>query len=159
MLRVAIGAEQLMESDASRDELTQYFYAQRDKYQSSPVFMNVYIAGSDWHIVPDFNAPEDFHAAERLWYIGAQDCPGEVFITEPYLDANGGGMCFTVSTLLSDGESVVGMDLNFSEAQTSILRMTQGRDQAAMIVTSGGLIAGYTDMSLVGQRADEKLPE
>ena len=28
-----------------------------------------------------------------------------------------------------------------------------------MIVTSGGMIAGYTDMSLVGERADEKLPE
>ncbi len=111
--------------------------------------MNVYIAGADWHIVPDFNAPEGFHAAERVWYIGAQDCPGEVFISEPYLDANGGGMCFTVSTLLSDGETVVGMDLNFSEAQQSILRMTQGRGQTAMIVTSGGLIAGYTDMSLV----------
>ena len=111
--------------------------------------MNVYIAGADWHIVPDFNAPEGFHAAERVWYIGEQDCPGEVFISEPYLDANGGGMCFTVSTLLSDGETVVGMDLNFSEAQQSILRMTQGRGQTAMIVTSGGLIAGYTDMSLV----------
>ena len=121
--------------------------------------MNVYIAGADWHIVPDFNAPEGFHAAEQVWYIGEQDCPGEVFISEPYLDANGGGMCFTVSTLLSDGETVVGMDLNFSEAQQSILRMTQGRGQTAMIVTSGGLIAGYTDMSLVGERADEKLSE
>ena len=37
--------------------------------------------------------------------------------------------------------------------------MTQGRDQTAMIVTSGGVIVGYTDMSLVGERADEKLPE
>lgn len=68
-------------------------------------------------------------------------------------------MCFTVSTLLSDGETVVGMDLNFSKAQESILRMTQGKDRTAMIVTSGGMIAGYTDMSLVGERADEKLPE
>ena len=68
-------------------------------------------------------------------------------------------MCFTVSLLLADGETVAGMDLNFSKAQESILRMTRGREQTAMIVTSGGLIAGYTDMSLVGARADEKLPE
>ena len=47
-------------------------------------------------------------------------------------------MCFTVSTLLSDGETVVGMDLDFSEAQESILRMTQGYERTAMIVTSGG---------------------
>ncbi len=159
LLRVAIGAEQLMESGASREALTGYFYAQRDKHAGSDSFLNVYIAGRDWHIVPDFVGPEDFHAAERVWYIGAQDCPGEVYITEPYMDANGQGMCFTVSTLLSDGETVVGMDLNFSKAQESILRMTQGSDRTAMIVTSGGVIAGYTDMSLVGERADEKLPE
>ena len=159
MLRVVIGAEQLMEAGASREALTEYFYEQRDKYQSSDSFLNVYIAGRDWHIVPDFAAPEGFHAAERVWYIGAQDCPGEVYITEPYKDANGQGMCFTISTLLSDGETVVGMDLNFSKAQESILRMTQGRDRTAMIVTSGGTIAGYTDISLVGERADEKLPE
>ena len=159
LLRVAIGAEQLMKSGASREALTEYFYAQRDKHAGSDSFLNVYIAGPDWHIVPDFVGPEDFHAAERVWYIGAQDCPGEVYITEPYMDANGQGMCFTVSTLLSDGETVVGMDLNFSKAQESILRMTQGSDRTAMIVTEGGMIAGYTDMSLVGERADEKLPE
>ena len=159
VLRVAIGAEQLMESGASRAALTEYFYAQRDKYLSSDDFMNVYIAGRDWHIIPDFDAPDDFHAAEHVWYIGAQDCPGEVYISEPYVDASTGDMCFTVSTLLSDGETVAGMDLNFSKAQESIRRMTQGRDETAMIVTSGGLIAGYTDMSLVGEVADQKLPE
>lgn len=159
VLYVVMGAEQLMEAGASREALAEYFNAQRDKYRASDSFLNVYIAGRDWHIVPDFNAPEGFHAAERVWYIGAQDCPGEVYISEPYMDANGQGMCFTMSTLLSDGETVVGMDLNFSKAQESILRMTQGKDRTAMIVTSGGMIAGYTDMSLVGERADEKLPE
>lgn len=116
VLRVAIGAEQLMESGASREALTEYFYAQRDKYLSSDDFMNVYIAGRDWHIIPDFDAPDDFHAAARVWYVGAQDCPGEVYISEPYVDASSGDMCFTVSTLLADGETVAGMDLNFSKA-------------------------------------------
>ena len=159
ILHVAIGAEQLMEAQSSREALTQYFDALCDKYRSSDSFMNVYIAGRDWHIIPGFDPPEDFHAAERVWYVGAQDCPGEVFISEPYKDAHTGDMCFTVSTRLSDGETVVGMDLNFSKTQESILRMTQGREQTAMIVTSGGTIAGYTDMSLVGERADERLPE
>lgn len=76
--------------------------------------------GRAWHIVPDFDAPDDFHASERVWYLGAQEHPGEIYITEPYIDANTGAMCFTVSTLLSDGETVVGMDLNFDKAQESI---------------------------------------
>lgn len=117
VLHVAMGAEQLLDSGASREELTQYIYEQREKYLARDSFMNVYIAGREWYIVPEFDAPDDFHPAERVWYIGAQDRPDEVYISEPYLDADTGGMCFTVSTILADGEAVVGMDLNFSKVQ------------------------------------------
>ncbi len=68
-------------------------------------------------------------------------------------------MCFTISTLLTDGKTVVAMDLNFSKVQESIQEMTTDRDKTAMIVTDSGLIVGYTDMSLVGESATEKLPE
>ena len=159
MLRVAVGAEQYLDPGADRSELERYILMQRESFSKDESFMNLYIAGRDWHFVPGFDAPPDFHAAERVWYLGAKDHPGEVYITEPYIDYDTGTMCFTVSVLLADGETVAGMDLNFSKAQESILRMTRGREQTAMIVTSGGLIAGYTDMSLVGARADEKLPE
>ncbi|MBR5110058.1 MAG: response regulator [Clostridia bacterium] len=37
--------------------------------------------------------------------------------------------------------------------------MTTDKDERAMIVTDSGLIVGYTDMSLVGESAIEKLPE
>lgn len=57
VLRVAMGAEKLMEAGASQEELTAYFYQQRDKYQSGSGFKNVYIANPDWMIVPDFDAP------------------------------------------------------------------------------------------------------
>ena len=157
--RVALGAEQLMESGASRETLAEYFDGQREKLLADESFMNTYIAGRDWHIVPGFDAPESFHASERIWYLGAADMAGKVYISEPYLDADTGAMCFTVSTLLSDGETVVGMDLTLSKVQESILQMTRGNNRSAMIVTAGGLIVGYTDMSLVGERADEKLPE
>ena len=43
VLRAALGAEQLMEAGASRDQLTAYFYEQRDKYRSGDSFLNVYI--------------------------------------------------------------------------------------------------------------------
>ena len=121
--------------------------------------MNIYIAGRDWHIVPGFDAPPDFHAAERVWYIGAADHPGEVYITEPYQDVNTGNMCFTVSTMLSDRKTVVAIDLNFSEVQEAIHEMTTDKNVSAMIVTADGLIVGFTDMSLVGKSASQKIPE
>ena len=159
LLHAALRAEQLIDADASRAEIEHFILDQRDSMLSDEGFMNIYIAGSDWHIVPGFDAPPDFHAAERVWYLGAAEHPGEVYITEPYKDANTGGMCFTISTLLSDGETVVGMDLNFSRVQESIRAMSSGSDVAAMIVTDSGLIVGYSDMTLVGERATERLPE
>ncbi len=159
VLRVAMNVEAFLDADPSREEVARYFDARRESFLADGSFMNLYVAGSDWHVVPGFDAPPDFHAAERIWYIGAKEHPGEVYITEPYVDANTGTMCFTVSTMLDDEDTVVAMDLSFSKAQEAILRMTDGKDRTAMIVTSGGLIAGYTDMSLVCERADEKLPE
>ena len=159
VLRVAIAAEQFMDSNPSRNEVARFFETRRDSFLSNDSFMNVYIAGGDWHVIPGFEAPPDYHAAERVWYVGAMENPGEVYITEPYKDARTGTMCFTVSTMLSDGETVVAMDLNFSKAQETIQQMTNGSEQTAMIITSGGLIAGYTDMSLVGERAEERLSD
>ena len=159
VLRVAIAAEQFMDSNPGRNEVARFFETRRESFLSNDSFMNVYIAGGDWHVIPGFEAPPDYHAAERVWYVGAMENPGEVYITEPYKDARTGTMCFTVSTMLSDGETVVAMDLNFSKAQETIQHMTNGSEQTAMINTSGGLIAGYTDMSLVGESAEERLSD
>ena len=158
VLRIAIAVEQLLDTQPSRKQIEDSFNVWRENFRANENFMNVYIAGSDWHIIPGFDAPPDYHAAERIWYLGAKENPGEVYITEPYKDASTGAMCFTVSTMLSDHETAVAMDLNFFKAQESIFRMTDGKKQVAMIVTSGGLIAGYTDMSMVGERAEERLP-
>ncbi|MBR3019480.1 MAG: response regulator [Clostridia bacterium] len=159
LLHTAIRAEQLMEPGASRDAVEHLILDQRESMLADENFMNIYIAGRGWHFVPGFDAPPDFHAAERVWYLGAAEHPGQVFVSEPYKDANTGNMCFTISTLLSDKETVVAMDLNFSKVQSSIREMTSGQEQTAMIVTDSGLIVGYSDMSLVGERATEKLPE
>ena len=149
----------MIDADASREALDRFIHDQRDALLADESFMNIYIAGSDWHIVPDFDAPPDFHASERVWYIGAADHPGKVYVTEPYKDINTGNMCFTISTMLSDGETVVAMDLNFSKVQQSIRDMTADEEKTAMIVTESGLIVGYSDMTLVGESAAEKLPE
>ena len=102
--------------------------------------------------------PEDYHANERLWFKGAAENPGTVYITEPYIDAASGNMCFTMSKMLSDNETVVALDFNFSDMQESISRMTSSSDRNALIVTQTGMIIGYKDMSLVGERISKKLP-
>ena len=159
LLHTAIRAEQLVDANAPKEAIEHFIFEQRDSLLADESFMNIYIAGRNWHIVPDFDAPPDFHASERIWYIGAEEHPGEIFISEPYKDINTGKMCFTISQMLSDGETVVAMDLNFSKVQDSIREMTSTNGEVAMIVTDSGLIVGYTDMSLVGESVTQKLPE
>ena len=160
-IRMGEEAQNLLLSSQPRSKIEE-FVLERKKEQlasSGGVCFNAYIAGKDWAFVPDFDMPEDFHAQERLWYKGALEHPGEVYISEPYLDAASGKMCFSMSTLLKDGETVVAMDFNFSDLQESILKMSADDDRSALIVTRSGRIIGYTDMSLVGEKITQKLPE
>ena len=159
--RVASDSEKLLSDGITQDELRKFFYAQKSEQKSltKGVCFNVYIAQKDWAIIPDFNMPADYHAAERLWYKGAQENPGEIFITPPYVDAMTDEMCFTMSKMLADGETVVSLDFNFSDLQNYVSKMTFSGDSKALIVSKSGMIIGYTDMSLVGEKISKKLPE
>ena len=161
LLRVASGAEQLQAERDGREALEDYIVEQK-KMQidaSDGVRFNVYIAGQGWHIIPDFDAPADYHATDRNWYVGAIDSQGETYITEPYIDSMTGKMCYTMSVMLEDGETVVAMDFTLSEIQESIKKMALQDRSRALITTSDGLIVGYTDMSLAGQNLKDVLPE
>lgn len=49
--------------------------------------------------------PEDFIVTEREWYIGAQENPDAVYVSEPYLDEQTGGFCITLAKALKvDGK-------------------------------------------------------
>ena len=153
LVKVSSGAEQLMHESDDKKVLEEYIISQKNTQLdvSNGVNFNVYIAGQGWEIIPDFDAPDDYHATERNWYIGAVDNKGEIFITDPYIDQMTGEMCFTLSVLLSDGETVVAMDFTLSEIQESIEKMSLSDGSVAMIVTAEGLIVGYSDMSYVGK--------
>ena len=49
---------------------------------------NVYMAGSGWTIIPDFNMPDDYIATEREWYKGAMRAQGDTYVTAPYDSEN-----------------------------------------------------------------------
>ena len=159
--QMAIEVEQLINSGATFEQLKKFFYAKKKEQfaLTNGVCINVYVTTKHWTIIPDFNIPEGFHTPERLWYKGAVEHPERVYVTEPYSDAAGNGICFTMSKVLSDGETVVGMDFTLSDIQRSILRMTATSDRAALIVTKSGMIIGYNDMSLVGGKISKQLPE
>ncbi len=160
-IRMAMEAEQLLKNKASRKDIEDYFYRRKreQKNLTGGVCFNVYIAGKDWAVIPDFNMPEDYHAQERLWYKGALENPGQIYISEPYIDAMTGIMCYTISKMLPDKETVVALDFNFSDVQYLINRMNELGNRESLIVTKDGMIIGYSDMNLVGEKISQQLPD
>ncbi|MCR5088641.1 MAG: response regulator [Oscillospiraceae bacterium] len=120
---------------------------------------NVYIAGTGWAIIPDFDMPEDYIATERDWYRGAKRSQGTPYVTAPYADAMTGEICYTVSVLLGDGDTVVGLDYTMDTIQSHIVRMYESGSELALIVTGDGIIAGCSDETMIGKKLSEELPE
>lgn len=162
-LRMAMESEQMIKSGATRAELEEFFYKRKREQKESMngVCFNtyIYVGEKDWTIIPDFAMPPEYHATERLWYKGALENQGKIYISEPYIDAMTGAMCYTMSKVLSDGRSVVALDFNFSEVQSLINRMADIGNRNSLIVTKSGMIIGYTDMSLVGKKISDNMPE
>ena len=160
-IKLAMETEQLLKSNAQFEEVEKFFVAsKREQIRlTDGVCFNVYMANENWTIVPDFDAPPEYHTTERLWYKGAVESDGEIYISEPYIDAMTGKMCYTMSKMLSDNKTVVGTDFNFSEIQQLIQKMDTTNNHKALIVTKSGMIIGYTDMNLVGEKIADKLPD
>ena len=62
-----------------------------------------------------------------------------------------GKMCYTMSKMLPDNKTVVAIDFNFS-------KMGATSERKALIVMKSRMIIGYTNMSMVGEKISEKLP-
>ena len=156
-MRFGISAYPLLEN---KDELRQYIYDQKEEVlaKANGCF-NVYMAGSGWAIIPDFDMPEDYIATERDWYKKARRAQGKPYVTAPYIDAMTGDICYTVSVLLGDGDTVVALDYTLDNIQTHIVQMYKDGSQQALIVTGDGIIAGCSDKTLIGRKLGDVLPE
>ena len=126
------------------------------------VCFNAYAASESWYYIPDFTAPADYEVKKRSWYLGAVKKGGEPYVTDPYVDAMTGNVCFTVSVLLEDSRTVVAMDYTMDEVQKHIKQMYKednAGEQSAVIVTEEGIIAGCSDEKLLGRDLVQNLPD
>ena len=126
---------------------------------TNSVCFNVYLATDGWYYIPDFEATDDYIIEKRSWYMGALKMKGEPYVTDPYVDAMTGNVCFSVSVMLADGKSIACMDYTMENIQGHIRQMDIDNSQQAVIVTDDGIIAGYSDEALVGKKLTKELPE
>ncbi len=120
---------------------------------------NAYVASEEWHYIPDFTDPDDYDVTKRSWYEGAMKKQGEPYVTDPYVDAMTGSICYTVSVMLSDNKTIVCMDYTMDNIQQHIKQMNSEGKQQAVIVTEEGIIAGCSDEKLVGKDIIQSIPD
>ena len=120
---------------------------------------NVYIASSDFVFIPDFDMPDDYVAKKRIWYTGAVKNNGRVYVSSPYQDAMTGNICYTVSVMLGDKDTVLAVDYTMDNIQAYITQMHDLSTLNAVIVTDEGIIAGCSDESLIGRSLAREIPD
>lgn len=108
-----------------------------------------YLDGVGW--VP----PQDYDPTQREWYLSAKKAEGESTIVSPYVDAQTGAVIISFSRMLSDGESVMSLDVTMNEIQTIVQDVTIKGKGYSMIVNEDGMIIAHRDASMNGKYIDD----
>ncbi len=161
LMNVAADVERILGSDGVGDVLSDYITKRKSEFYDATAgnTFNVYVAGKDWEIIPDFEKPEDYRSVDRPWYIGANKTPGMPYVTDPYIDSMTGDTCYTMAIMLDDKNTVVAMDFTLTKLNESIKRMTENTTNKALIVTKNEVVLGFNDMSYTGKKLAETIPE
>ena len=156
-MEIAIEAREVLDD---REALKRYLISKKaEVIRNETGAFNVYVAGSDWWFIPDFDAPDDYVAQERTWYKGAIRKGGKTYLSSPYQDAMTGDICYTVAVMLGDGESVVAVDYTMDSIQTYVEEIHDNGNSNALIVTDDGIIAGCSNDELIGEQLISAVPE
>ena len=106
----------------------------------------VYLDGAGW--VPD----ADYVPTERPWYIQTMNSEREITFVEPYLDAQTKTIMMTVSKLLSDGESVLAMDVSLAPLQDIVEKVSSATAGGqAFLIDGNGVVIAHSDESQLGR--------
>ena len=158
--RVAAEIEHAIAENSDSEEIRRLLSEEKKNEIASTgrTCLNIFcVIGSDEVLISDMLAPDDYVVQDRIWYKGLMSVSkGDVYISSIYQDAFTDGVCFTAAKILGDGSSILGIDYSMSEIQAYIEKMNASEYGEAMIINRDGLIVGYSDPSLIGQRLSEE---
>ena len=126
---------------------------------SDPDSQDIYMAigssgkffdGSGWE--PD----DSFVFTDRGWYKGAISMNGDVYSSEPYVDASTGKTCIACSIMIRDGV-VLSSDINFDKMQEQLDSFESSSDDVKIYIINSntGDILLSNDESVVGSTIND----
>ncbi len=104
-----------------------------------------YLDGIGWE-------PDKFYIpTARPWYVDAMKAQGDVTFVAPYIDEMTGDKIMTISKLLSDGKSVVAVDLKMNELQDIAESLTaEDEGSTVILIDEDGSVVAHTQRDQVG---------
>ncbi|MGD9560540.1 MAG: ATP-binding protein [Oscillospiraceae bacterium] len=151
--------ETMLASEKTNAEILAYLSETNDYYLNDrsplPDFLKVYgyirgefLDGSGW--VP----PEDYYPPSRPWHIGAAGNDGKIFFSEPYIDADTGGMCISFSQELFDPDGVshgiLAIDLNLSRITDYVAQQQIANNGYGVLLSDTLQFTTHRDSALIG---------
>nr|MBQ8252648.1 response regulator [Lachnospiraceae bacterium] len=150
----SIAVEYMMENGAAAEEIEKFLVYESKRYTDEidenftgiyGLFRDTYIDGIGW--VPD----ADYVPKERDWYIVATQANGQPAIVSPYLDAQTNTIMVSVSEMLSDGESVISLDIEMDRIQEITEEIRMNDIGYGFVIDKKGLVVAHNDIGEKGK--------
>jgi signal transduction histidine kinase/CheY-like chemotaxis protein len=156
--------EGMLSADDTNEEILTYLRESNTRFNAArspiPDFMKVYayirkewLDGSGWIPPPEY-VPE-----KRPWHIGAEKNNGGIFFSEPYVDAETGGMCISFSRQIFNhaGEAggVLAVDLRLSRITDRVRGQKIDGNGYGVLIDEKQTFIVHRNASLTGKRMEE----
>ncbi len=137
MESMSYNVEDMFRTDSSNDDIEKYLIRESANLDDmSDIISNgiygyingEYLDGYQW--VPE----EDYVPTERPWYKAAVSNKGEITYVEPYIDSMTGYRVMTIAKLLSDGKSVICIDVRMNEVQAITESLVKEEDDTSEVI-------------------------
>lgn len=152
---VANNVEDFIEAGADSATIQRYLKKETDNIIESldPIttglyglFNGSYLDGLDW--VPD----ADYVPTERPWYKETVHSGKEITLVKPCVDAQTNTVMLTVAKLLSDGESVLAMDISLAPIQDIVKQISDSdKGGQSFLLDKDGTVIAHSDDSQLGR--------
>ncbi len=156
----ADSVEYMVSQGMNSDEIEEFLTTESNKCAEriSEDFTGIYgwINGAyvdGWGWTPD----ADYVPQKRIWYTMAmENKENGVTLIPPYVDAQTGNIIISISKVLSDGESVLALDITPYSIQEETEKVNLNGNGYGFIIDNNGLIVTHADSSLRGESYLEK---